>query len=207
MSKRRRKKGVLVIIGILIIACLVLYLILFRFGDQSSKVVDEIKKFGYTLEDRDNDLMQEKFNLLKDVLAEDEIDYLDYAEYLSELFIIDLYTLDNKLNKYDVGGCEFIHPDHQANYKLKVEDTLYRYLEENSQRKQKLSEVVDIDAGEINKDSFTFGEVEYDSYVAELSWGYQKDLGYDNKGTVTLIRIDDKLYVAEYTAEVSEWKE
>lgn len=204
MSKRRKKKGIAVIIAILIIACLILYLILFCFGKETSKVVDEIEKYGYTLDNRDTKLMQDIFNELKNELDETAVDYEKYAELLSEYFIVDLYTMDNKLNKYDVGGVECIHPDHVTNYKLKVEDTLYRYLEENSSRKEQMPEVTNIKVDNITTSTYKYNDSEYDAYIVELSWEYKKDLGYDESGNITLIKIDNKLYVAEYTTEVSQ---
>ena len=204
MSKRRRKKGAFVLISILILVCIVLYLILFHFIKAETKIIDEIKKYGYTLDDRDTQLMQGIFSSLKDELNKSEVDYEKYAEYLSELFIVDLYTIDNKLNKYDVGGAEYVHPDHVNNYILKVEDTMYRYLEESTTRKDKMPEVSKISVKEINEDSYTYGEKNYDAYVVTLNWEYQKDLGYDKQGIITLINDKDKLYVVEYIPEVIE---
>ena len=39
---------------------------------------------------------------------------------------------------------------------------------------------------------------EYDSFVVNLNWSYKNDLGYDNKATITLIELNEKLYVVEY---------
>ena len=55
----------------------------------------------------------------------------------------------------------------------------------------------------INIDSFENGEFiynhnKYESYEITLSWDYKKDLGYDKKGKVTIIKIEDKLYVVSY---------
>ncbi|MBE6148399.1 MAG: hypothetical protein E7167_02765 [Firmicutes bacterium] len=204
MSKRRKKKGIIAIVAILIIACLILYLILFHFGSDSSKVVDEVEKYGYTLDNRDTELMKEIFNNLKTELSNSKINYEKYAEQLSKYFIVDLYTIDNKLNKYDVGGSDCIHPDHVTNYQLKVSDTLYRYLEESSSRKTKMPEVSKINVDDITSDSYKYGENEYDAYKVNLSWEYKEELGYDDSGIVTLMKIEDKLYVAEYTTEVSQ---
>lgn len=204
MSKKRRKKGALVLLCIMIIVCVILYLILFHLSSSEAKVVDEIKGYGYTLDDRDTQLMRDTFNELKLELDKSEIDYKKYAEYLSQLFIIDLYTIDNKVNKYDVGGTEYIYPEHISNYKLKVEDTLYRYLEENSSRKDKMPVVSEITLKGIKEDTYEYNDNKYDSYILELAWEYEKDLGYDKAGIITVIKADNKLYVSEYTTEVSE---
>ena len=43
------------------------------------------------------------FKELEIVLNEDHIDYSKYAELLSELFVIDVFTLNNKLASTDIG--------------------------------------------------------------------------------------------------------
>ena len=45
---------------------------------------------------------------------------------------------------------------------------------------------------------FTYNDNKYESYEITLSWDYKKDLGYDKKGKVTIIKIEDKLYVVSY---------
>ncbi|MBQ6840694.1 MAG: hypothetical protein IJO63_01070 [Bacilli bacterium] len=204
MSKRKKKKGLIALLCIMIVACVVIYLIIANIGKSSSKVVDEIASYGYTLDNRDTELMQDVFNKLKKELNEEDVNYEKYAEYLSELFIIDLYTLDNKLNKYDVGGAEYIYPDHKANFKLKVGDTLYRYLEDESDRKQKLPEVSEITVNEIEETTFKYQENEYEAYNIVVDWKYKNDLGYDTSAKVVLFKVEDKLFIAEFTPEVSE---
>ena len=36
--------------------------------------------------------------------------------------------MNNKINKYDIGGIEYVYPSGVDNYKLKLTDTLYKYL-------------------------------------------------------------------------------
>jgi len=206
MSKKRRKKGVIILLVILAVLALLLYLFLFK-GTTKSKVIDEIKEYGYTLDDRDTELMKANFEGLKEELLKEEINYEKYGEYLSKLFIVDLYTMNNKLNKYDVGGVEYIYPEHRDNFKLKVEDTLYKYLEDLSTRKKRSEtpEVKSIKIESITEASYLFNKKEYDAYEVEVNWDYVKDYGYDESGKIILIRIKDKLYIAEYTPEeVSE---
>ena len=204
MSKKRKKRGVVILISVLVIACTVLYFILYQLGKDDTKVVDEIKKFGYTLDDRDTELMKTVFGELKDELNKSDVNNKKYAELLSKLFIIDLYTIDNKKNKYDVGGTEYIYPEHVSNYKLKVEDTLYRYLEEDSSRKSTMPEVSKIDLSDVFEIEYTYKEQVYKAYRVVLNWEYKKDLGYDKQATVIVVNIEDKLYIAEYAPEVSE---
>lgn len=205
MSKRKRKKGIAIVCFVILILAILLYMF-FILKDDKRKVIDEIDGFKYTLDDRDTELMISTYKLLKEELANDIVDNEKYAEYLSKLFIIDLYTMTNKQNKYDVGGIEYIHPDHRDNYKLKVQDTLYKYLEDESNKnREELPEVKSIEFIDISQSTYTFNEQEFDAYVVELKWTYIKDYGYDKIGTVTVIKIDEKLYVAEFIPnEVSQ---
>ena len=187
---------------ILILAAILLYFLLFMTKKVSIEEKARIKNYDYVLEKRDTKLMEDNFYQLKDVLESKQIDYEKYAEYLSKLFIIDLYTIKNKDNRYDIGSVEYIYPDHRDNFVLKVADTLYRYVEEKSKRKQKLPEVASIDLKDIETTTYEYADNKYDAYEVSLSWDYVKDLEYDTSGVVTLIKIDTTLYVAEYNPEV-----
>lgn len=161
--------------------------------------LDTIKGYDYKLEERDTELFKTNFDALNKVLTNDEVDFEKYAEYLSKLYIIDLYTIKNKLNQYDVGSTEYILPNILENFELKVKDTIYKYLEDNEKgkRTQELPEVSDITLDKIEETKFTIDKTEYDAYTAELSWAYVKDLGYDKKATVVLVKSENKLYIAE----------
>ena len=163
------------------------------------KVVDSIENFSYTLDDRDTELMKNTYNELKEVLNND-IDYEKYAELLAKLFVIDLFTMNNKVNRYDVGSTEYVYPDSVDNFKTNVEDTIYKTMENNSngKRKQDLPEVKSITLEEIIEDTYAIGEETYDSYVVSLNWEYVTDYGYDDTATITLIELNDQLYVTEY---------
>ena len=73
-----------------------------------TSVLDKMDKYGYSLEDRDTKLFKDTYYELKDVLESDNIDYKIYGEKLSELFVIDLFTISNKISKYDVGGLDYL---------------------------------------------------------------------------------------------------
>jgi len=199
---RNRFKIMLSIIIVLIIL-FVLVLISLNFQTENKeplyKVLDEINNYKYTLKDRDTNIMKDVFNNLKDTLSESEIDYELYAEYLSELFIIDLFTLNNKDNKYDVGGKEYVLPEVLDNYILNVEDTLYKYIVDiNSEDRDELPIVSGITKNKIEDTKYTYNDIEYNGYIVSLSWEYEKDLEYPTEGLVTLIKKDDKLYIVSY---------
>lgn len=196
---------IFIVIAILLIISFLVYKLLKNNNTNDNiKVVDSIEKYGYNLDDRDSALMKSKYEELKKVLNSDEIDYEEYAKILAELFIIDLFTLNNKINKYDVGSAEYVYPDSIENFKLNVEDTIYKHMENNSdgKRKQDLPEVSGSNITAINTGEFLIDDENYDSFIVELNWDYVKDLGYDDNATITLINLDNKLYVVEY--EVGE---
>ena len=201
----KKKYKILLTILIILIIIIVAAIIVFKVFQGSStaepvKVVDSIDNFDYTLDDRDTELMKKTYNELKDILTASDIDYEKYAQALAKLFVIDLFTMDNKVNRYDVGSTEYVYPDSVENFKTNVEDTIYKTMENNSngKRKQKLPEVSAIDESNVETSTFTIGEDEYESYIVKLSWSYEKDLGYDKKATITLIPLNEKLYVVEY---------
>ena len=201
----KKKYKMLLTILIILIIIIVAAIIVFKVFQGSSaaepvKVVDSIDNFDYTLDDRDTELMKKTYNELKDILTASDIDYEKYAQALAKLFVIDLFTMDNKVNRYDVGSTEYVYPDSVENFKTNVEDTIYKTMENNSngKRKQKLPEVSAIDESNVETSTFTIGEDEYESYIVKLSWSYEKDLGYDKNATITLIPLNEKLYVVEY---------
>lgn len=202
--KGRKTKFLLrfIIVGILLAGvALVGYKMLSKPTEDAPKVVDSIDNFMYTLEDRDTALMKSTYNELKGVLTKSDVDMEAYATYLAKLFIIDLFTINNKRNKYDVGGSEYVYPDAVANFKLNVEDTIYKLVKTNTdgKRKQDLPVVKSVTIKDIKKDKFTIGEdKEYDCFILDASWEYERDLGYDSKALVTVIVDNDKAYIVEY---------
>ena len=57
--------------------------------------------------------------------------------------------------------------------------------------------VIEINSNEVSQTTFEYNEKTYDAYNVSLQWKYKKDLGYDEEGSVTLVKMEDKLYVAE----------
>lgn len=203
MKKRYKLLLTIIVVAIiLIIGLLVFKKITKNEAKSNVKVVDSIVEFSYTLDERDTSLMKENYKELKKILKEDEINYEEYSKSIAKLFIIDLYTLDNKINKYDVASLEYVYPDSVDNFKLNVEDTLYKALEDNTygKRTTTLPIVSSIEVTSVTSDKFTLNDEEVDSYVVSLKWDYEEDLGYDNGGVVTLIKENKKVYVVEYKA-------
>ena len=200
--RKRFKISLIIIVILIILGSVTLISFKFRTNDNNviSKQIDKIDNYNYVLEERDSILMQNVFKDLKKTLENNEINYEDYAIYLSELFIIDLFTINNKINKYDVGGLEYVLDDIKDNYSLNVQDTIYKYIVDNSKRSEDevYSVVTSITKESLENTKYTYKDLEYEAYKVTLNWEYEKDLGYHTKGEVILIKKDNKLYVVSY---------
>ena len=171
--------------------------------DNSVKSIDKIDKYGYVLKSNTTNLQKELFNELKTILNNDNINDDAYAKIISKMFVTDLYTLSNKVNKYDVGGTEYVLESGRDNFKVNVQDTLYKYLEDNSdgKRSQILPMVVSVSADEIRDTKYKIGDNESDAKKVSLTLSYNEDLGYDTKVTLILIKSDGKYYVVESASQ------
>lgn len=207
MENRMKKKYKLLLLMLIICIILIIGLLVVKnigkdVPKNNVKVVDSIVDFSYTLDERDTSLMKNTYKNLKKILNNKDINYEDYSKEVAKLFIIDLFTMDNKINKYDVGSLEYVYPDNIDNFKLNVEDTLYKLIQDNTygKRIQDLPIVSSIEVVDVHEDTFKLSEEDVSSFVVTLKWNYEKDLGYDKEGTVTLIKSDRKVYVVEYKA-------
>lgn len=199
MKKISKIKKILRIIMIVLIVVIGLYVLLLL-PNKTNKLKEGKKiKYDYILYERDTDLYKNIFNELESTINKDTIDYEKYAEYLSKLFIIDLYTLDNKLSKEDIGGIQYIYDSFKENFSLNAKETLYKYVESNlsNTRVQDLPTVKNIELVSLEKSTYKIEDKTYDSFLVKLKWDYKKDMGYDNKGTITLIKDNNELFIVE----------
>ena len=203
--KKRKKRLVSFIIGTLlfIAICFGIYFSIYKITSPSEKIkaIDTIKDYDYTLSARDTKIFEDNYYLLKETLSKSKVDEEKYAEYLSKLFIIDLYTISNKYNKNDVGGYEYVYPEYQETFKIKVKDTLYKYVGYNSKDAKKTPQVSSIKVKEIEETTFMINNEKKIAYEVSLSWEYVKDYDYDNQGIVTISSCGKKLCVVEYNQE------
>ncbi len=210
MNRPKKKKklalvGILFLLVIAIIIGVIIYNSFFKKNNKKAVVVKEISEYGYKLEKRDTKLMVDTFNELDTILSADDIDYQKYAECLSKLFVIDLYTISNKIDTYDVGGVEYIYPDDVDEYKYNVMGTLYNYIGYIDNRDVKLPEVKKIESIESSETTFDYNEETYDAYDVKIKWDYVKDLGYDEQAEITVFKVDNKLYIGEFiTSEAQD---
>lgn len=210
MSKKKKIIIILSIILILIILRIISWFFFLKPQPQEKtpvkvvEVLDDIEGYGCSLEDRDTKIYKEKFLELKKVLEEDNIDYEKYAQLLAELFAIDLYTIDNKNSKYDVGSLDFIYPDEKEKFQNKVMDTLYKLVEDNSSntRKQELPIVANTEITETKNITYTKKEQKLEAYEIHLNLIYEKDLAYDKKLIITLTKEENKIYIVSLNSDV-----
>lgn len=165
------------------------------------QITNQIDEFGYTLEDRDTSLFKEMFESLKTLLNQEEYDKKEYITLISELFIIDLYTINNKISKYDVGGLEYVYTDAVSSLKSVVQNSIYKNVENNidGTRSQSLPEVSSISVTNITDYTYTMPDKsKVDGYKVVLSWSYVNSLGYDTEGTLLLIPDGNKYGVVYF---------
>lgn len=167
--------------------------------NEERKQIDSIEFYGYTLSENDTDIYKAYFKELTKVLNKKPINYSDYAKTISKLFIIDLYTLDNKLGSTDIGGLEFIHKNLRENFKENEGATLYKFTDNNlnGDRTQKLPKVKDVEIESINETTYKYKDVEYEGYLVKAKWTYEVDLGYQSSIKLTLIKDKDILYIVK----------
>lgn len=163
------------------------------------KEISHIDYYGYSLTTNDTKLYKDTYDELADVLNEDIVDYEEYAKLISKLFVIDVFTLNNKASSTDIGGLEFVHNDLKDNFKENMGSNLYSSVLSNisGTREQKLPVVSAVNITNIVKDKYEYYGVSYDSYVVDCGILYEEDMGYQNKITLTLIRLDNKIYVVK----------
>jgi len=197
---------------ILLIICILLFIyfvggIIYNFTNkdeikkQNAKVDNgiTIKDYSYILYDNDPKNYKEEFNKLKKNLESEKTNYKEYAKSISKMFIIDLYSLNLKKNMYDVGGVDFVYPSAIENYKLNVQNTLYKYMINNSdgKRKQELPEVKNVTIKDIKETKYKIDKKEYEAYNENVDIEYVKDLGYDKVAEIIVIKENKYLYIVE----------
>lgn len=169
--------------------------------DNSKTNVKVIEGYGITLDDLDSEKYKTEFEILKKNLESGNIDYNAYAESVAKMFVIDLYTIKNKVNKYDVGGIELVLPEAKDNYVTNVTDTIYNYVEDNSngKRNQQLPVVSDVKITNVEKKEFKVNVLNqnYEAYVFKVDISYVNDYGYDKSAEIIVIKKDDFMYVVE----------
>jgi len=196
-------------LGIILIVTIVLAIIggYMIFGNREKseplpviKEIDNIEKFGYVLYDNKSELYKTYFEQLKETLNQEEVNEEKYVEILASLFVIDFYSLNNKVTNTDVGGLDFIHEQALETFRLKAQDTIYKYIESNvyGDRNQKLPEVKNVTIVKVEQTKFESNVVSDElAYTVNLKVEYVEDLKYPTEINLTIVHVEEKLYIVE----------
>ena len=198
---------------IIIIICLIILTVLgfkvhndfFNKKDtQIKKELDVIEPYNYKLDDKDTKIYKKYFKELNSILKEKKVDEKSYAKLLTKLFIIDFYTLDNKLTSTDIGSLEFIHKDMIDSFITNAQENIYKIIKNNlySDRLQQLPIVKDVEINKIEKIEYEYNKEKFIGYKLDASWEYEEDMGYESKGTIVLIKDNNKLNIVKKMNEV-----
>lgn len=203
IKKQKRKdwlKGILLIVVLFIIAGLVLYAYGYIMKNKndvvnSTSVSDCIEKYGYTLNDDVTDYYKEEFDKLKNMENDEDI-----ATQVAKLFVIDLYSINYKINKYEITSTQYFYSDKREMHRQKVLDTIYKYVEDNSydDRNQELPEVNEVEVKKVEKDTYKIDDEIKDAYVVTLGISYVKNLDYDKLAEVILVKDGNNYSVVSY---------
>lgn len=184
----------IVLIIIVILLCIV-YLIFTFFvkKDTENKVENITTKFNYIVYERDTEVYKKEFENLKIILNEEQINYEDYANSISKLFILDFYTLSNKKSNQDIGGIQFIEKTFKDNFILNISNNMYKYIKQIKD----LPKVKEAFVTKIEETKYKYKDKTYDAYSIKLNWDYETDYGYEKEGTLILIKDKDQLFIVE----------
>lgn len=194
--RKGRVLAVILVIGVL----LGLFYFNTRGELQVVSVVSTIDDYDYVLESNATRIFKKYYNKLVAEIEDNKIDEEIYASLVAKLFVIDYYTLDNKVTNKNIGGVQFVHSNLQDSFISQASNTMYKYVKSNlyGNRKQKLPEVNDVEIEEIKNIKYENGDYVDDSaYEIVVKVGYVKDYDYPEKVTLKLIHEDMKLVIVE----------
>ena len=163
------------------------------------KSVDEIEGYDYTLSSNATKYYKSLFKELKEVLEADEKDEAKYADLDTKLYVADFYNQDNKVNKNDVGGVQFVYKDFRDDFRKLAADSIYKNVLDNTygDRKDELPVVTNVSTEKKDNSAFKYGDnTDEKAYNVGFKITYKTDLGYQSTGNIVLIHNDKKLEVA-----------
>lgn len=200
MKKNKIKK--IRVLAVIIVVGVVLALFLFKTKNQLNvvTVICEIDSYNYKLESNATRIYKKYYKELEKELSDNKVDEKNYASLIAKLFVIDYYTLNNKVTNRDIGGVQFIHSNLKDSFINKASNTVYKYLKNNlyGNRKQKLPEVNSVDIIDIKEMKYSNGDYKDDSgYKVVINIGYVKDYDYPKEVTLSIIHEDNKLVIVE----------
>lgn len=205
MKKKRRrrikKSGIVLIIIIIVLIFFIGKNLLFNYSRVDKiEASDSVSEYGYTLNNNETKYYNKLFKELKEELNKEEIDEKEYAKLISALFVTDFFTLDNKIDKNDVGGIQFIYTDFQEDFKKLAKESIYKNIENNmyKDRKQDLPIVINTEILSVETTDYEYLETKDDNaYEINISIEYKKDLKYQNECKLILVHSNNKLEIVK----------
>lgn len=193
---RRRVLAVVLIIG----GILGLFYWHTRNKLQVVTVVSEIGDYDYYLESNATRIYKKYYKELEKELEDHKIDEENYASLVAQLFVIDYYTLNNKITNKNIGGTQFIHSELKNRFIEESSNTVYKYVKNNlyGNRKQKLPEVNDVKISSIQEINYHKNDYQDSrAYQVVVKVGYVKDYDYPEEVNITLIHEENRLVIVE----------
>lgn len=206
---KMKKKVKRILFGIIIVALLALlaFVVYKSFTPKQqevkeAKVVSHIEEYGYKLKENKPKEYKEMFKELEDILGAEEVDEEAYVKKISEMFVYDFYSLDDKDAKTDIGGVDFVYSGVLENFLQNAQNTYYKYVESNiyGNRNQKLPIVKDIEITGIEQIPFAYGDqTDEHAYSVTVTWDYtDADFAtYQKSGTLKFVHDGKKLCLVE----------
>ena len=202
-KKRKIKKSFKILLFVVIILVLVFVgykLTNKKTEDKKVKVEDSLEEYGYVLNENETQYYKDLFKELKKVLNSDNVDEEKYAILVGQLFLADFYNLDNKITKNDIGGVQFVYTPYQSDFSKFAVESIYHYIENSlyEKRDQELPIVTSVDITNIKQTSFDYQEkTDEEAWTFNYKINYEKDLGYQTEGTMTLVHNEKKLEIVD----------
>lgn len=203
MKKRKNKTSSFrkVLIIVLVIGTIIgLFYYSNRKKLQVITIISSIDEYGYYLESNATDVYKKYYDELNSLLDKKEIDEKEYASLISKLFVIDFYTLNNKITNKNIGGVQFIHSNLKDKFIDESSNTIYKYVKSNlyGNRKQKLPEVKTVDVEKIDEIEYKNGDYKDDTgYEVVVDVKYVRNYDYPETVRLKLINENDKLVIVE----------
>ena len=207
MKLKKKVKFIIITLIILVLLAVCIFLAKKMFFEknevQENKVLKTIDSYGYTLKDNKTSKYKKMFEELTDILTKEEIDEEEYVKKITEMFIYDFYSLDDKVSKTDIGGVDFVHKDVLNNFLITAEDTYYKYVESNiyKNRQQRLPEVGEISIESVQNNSYTIagGATDEKAFFVKANWEYTDSSfdSYQKTAELVFVHNDTRLDLVE----------
>ena len=206
--KLKKKVKKRLFIGLILCLVLLVGFLLYKSLKPGSKEVKEtkieshIESYGYKLKENKPKEYKTLFKELEEILNQEKVDEKEYASKISELFVYDFYSLEDKEAKTDIGGVDFVYGGILENFLQNAQNTYYKYVESNiyGERTQKLPMVKEVTINNIEQTPFGYGEkTDEQAYKVNVSWDYTSTdyANYQKSANLIWIHDEHKLSIVE----------